>query len=91
MLTVDALGHVVELALHHRPHPILLDSHLPGRAGYAVPQILQTHAETRDIPVVALFAGAMPLDIERGRRAGFRHYLTKPPQINELVQVLMQR
>jgi PAS domain S-box-containing protein len=79
----------VELALHHRPHLILLDIHLPGMDGYAVLQILQTHAETRDIPVVALSADAMPPDIERGRLAGFRHYLTKPLQINELIQVLL--
>ena len=44
--------------------------------------------ETRAIPVVAISAAAMSHDIERGLKAGFKHYLTKPVQLGELLEVL---
>jgi signal transduction histidine kinase/CheY-like chemotaxis protein len=80
----------LELAQRYLPQVILLDIHLPGMDGYAVLKELQSRPETRDIPVIALSADAMPLDVERGLGAGFRHYLTKPIIIAELVATIGQ-
>ncbi len=68
----------IELARSARPDLILLDIQLPGIDGYEVLRRLRAQAETRDIPVIAISAHAMPSDIARGRAAGFDGYLTKP-------------
>ncbi|WP_305908331.1 hypothetical protein Q9L42_011155 [Methylomarinum sp. Ch1-1] len=39
---------------------------------------------TQTIPVVAVSANAMPIDIERGIAAGFDDYLTKPIDMLDL-------
>jgi CheY-like chemotaxis protein len=43
---------------------------------------------TAHIPVVALSANAMPRDIEKGLKAGFFRYLTKPIKVNEFMETL---
>ena len=78
----------LELAQRYLPQVILLDIHLPGMDGYAVLKELQSRPETRDIPVIALSADAMSFDVERGLAAGFRHYLTKPVNLEELVATI---
>jgi PAS domain S-box-containing protein len=80
----------LELARRYAPDVILLDIHLPGMDGYAVLKALQAQPETRDIPVIALSADAMPLDVERGLTAGFRHYLAKPLIMHELLETIAQ-
>jgi len=88
LLTADAPGLGLELALAHRPALILLDINLPDMDGYAVMQCLRESAVTRDIPVVAISANAMPQDLARGKAAGFVEYLTKPLEVDRLVQVI---
>ncbi len=74
----------LELAQHYRPDAILLDIHLPGMDGYAVLEALRSNAVTCHIPVLALSADAMAIDIDRGLTAGFTQYLTKPIQVDQL-------
>jgi len=66
------------LAVNHRPDVILLDIHLPGMSGYEALARLKAMPETRDIPVLALTAAALPGDVANGLTAGFFRYLTKP-------------
>lgn len=66
------------VARDERPDLILLDIQLPGIDGYEVLRRLRADRQTRDIPVIALSANAMPADVARGRAAGFDDYLTKP-------------
>ena len=68
----------IELAVAQRPDIIVLDLNLPGMDGYEVLKRLKTLPETRETPVIALTAAAMPADIGRGLDAGFFNYLTKP-------------
>jgi PAS domain S-box-containing protein len=76
------------LARQLRPSLILLDINLPDIDGYEVLARLRADAATASIPVVALSANAMPADIERGQRAGFLRYLTKPLRIEDLTALL---
>jgi PAS domain S-box-containing protein len=80
----------LELARRYQPDTILLDIHLPDMDGYAVLEALKSHPETRNIPVIALSADAMPIDIERGLKAGFVHYLTKPVKVDELLRAVSE-
>jgi len=76
------------LAQRFNPRVILLDIHLPGMGGYAVLQELRRNPETREIPVVALSADAMDIDVKRGLEAGFKYYLTKPIKMNALFNTI---
>lgn len=68
----------LQMARDQRPDLILLDIQLPGIDGYEVLRRLRAAPDTRDIPVIALTANAMPADVARGRAAGFNDYFTKP-------------
>ena len=78
----------VMLARQQRPDLILMDINLPGMSGYGALQILRDDPATRDIPVIALSANAMPRDIEKGIAAGFFGYLTKPIMVREFMDAL---
>ncbi len=76
------------LARDLRPDVILLDINLPGLSGVELKARLDADPLTRDLPVLALSASAMPQDIQRGKAAGFRDYLTKPLDIAALAGAL---
>jgi two-component system, sensor histidine kinase and response regulator len=80
----------LELARAHKPDVILLDICLPEMDGYQVYAQLCADESTCDIPVIALSASAMPDEIERGLRAGFRRYLTKPIDVVVLRRVVRE-
>jgi hypothetical protein len=84
--TTPSLG--LELARAHRPDLVLLDINLPDMDGYEVMRCLRENPHTRHIPVVAVSANAMPADLERGKAAGFADYLTKPINMDRLMQAV---
>ena len=88
LLTASAPGLGLELALAHRPALILLDINLPDMDGYDVMNCLRENPTTRDIPVVAVSANAMPKDLAHGKAAGFKDYLTKPIEVERLLAVV---
>ncbi len=79
-------GHLgIAMARTHRPDVILMDINLPGISGFEALDILRNDPITRDIPVLAISANAMPRDIRMGKEAGFSDYLTKPIRVNEFL------
>ncbi len=76
------------LARLRAPDLILMDIDLPGIDGYEALRRLQGSAETRAIPVLAVSANAMPLDVARGLEAGFLHYITKPIDVFGFLEIL---
>ena len=70
------------------PDLILLDIQLPGIDGYEVLRRLRADERTRRIPVVAVSANAMPADLAAGKAAGFDAYLTKPVELNTLLETV---
>jgi len=68
----------LDLARSHRPELLLLDIHLPDIDGFQVLARLRADAQTREIPVVAVTAQALPDDVKRVMTAGFDGYLAKP-------------
>ncbi|MCB1954462.1 MAG: response regulator [Rhodocyclaceae bacterium] len=85
LISAHEPGLGLELAKLRVPELILLDINLPGMDGYEVLKRLRADPELAPIPVVALTASAMPGDIERGKRAGFNDYLTKPINVADLL------
>jgi CheY-like chemotaxis protein len=78
------------LAREQLPDAIVLDLHLPDIDGYEVLQALRADPATAGIRVLALSADAAYEARERGLRAGFAVYLTKPVIFDELVAALTQ-
>ena len=82
-------AHTAELGLtlagQHQPDLIFMDINLPGMNGFEALAALRQDNKTKNIPVFALSADTMPHDIERGLKAGFNGYLTKPIIIGEIL------
>jgi CheY-like chemotaxis protein len=78
----------IELARACQPAAILMDINLPDISGFEALKILREDPATAHIPVVAISANAMPRDIEKGLKAGFFRYLTKPIKVNEFMGTL---
>lgn len=83
------VGHQgVEMARRYLPMLILLDINLRGMGGLEVLALLKNDPLTRDIPVIAVSANAMPLDVANGLAAGFFRYLTKPFLVDDFLEIL---
>jgi len=78
----------IQIARDNQPDVILMDINLPGISGFEALQILRSDAATAHIPVIAISANAMPLDIERGMKAGFFRYITKPLKVSEFMEAM---
>jgi signal transduction histidine kinase/ActR/RegA family two-component response regulator len=76
----------LEIARDSLPDVILMDINLPGISGIQALRILLEDPLTRHIPVLAISASAMHGDIKKGMEAGFFRYLTKPINVNELME-----
>lgn len=76
----------LDLAEEHKPDLILLDINLPGMDGYRVLKKLRQREATRDTPVFALSANAMPEDVKKGNDAGFDEYFSKPIDLQALLK-----
>jgi CheY-like chemotaxis protein len=78
----------IEIARASQPDVILMDINLAGINGFEAQKILRSDPATAHIPIIAVSANAMPLDVERGLKAGFFRYITKPIKVNEFMEAL---
>ena len=68
------------------PQLILMDIALPGQSGEDLTRRIKANLAWVDIPIIALTAAAMSGDRERILKAGCDDYLSKPIDINILVE-----
>ena len=78
----------LEIAWISRPEVIVTDINLPDMSGFKILEILRADPATKRIPIIALSANSLPLNVESGLEAGFFRYLTKPVQANEFLKTL---
>jgi signal transduction histidine kinase/ActR/RegA family two-component response regulator len=78
----------IGIAREARPDVILTDINLAGINGFEVLDILRSDSSTAHIAVIALSANAMPRTIEKGLKAGFFSYITKPIKVDEFMEAL---
>jgi CheY-like chemotaxis protein len=78
----------IDLVRQHHPDLILLDLHLPDLHGREVLERLKRDPATAAIPVVVLSADATPAQFERLLAAGAAGYLTKPIDVESLLNIV---
>lgn len=78
----------LEMVQRRKPDIILLDVNLPGIGGLEVLKRLKESESTRDIPVFAISAAAMPREVKKGEEAGFVDYLVKPINVNATINAI---
>ena len=82
-------AHTAELGLEmaEREHPdlILMDINLPGMNGVEALKRLQSSSSLHKTPVIAVSANAMRKDIEHALQIGFKAYIAKPFQIEDIL------
>ena len=78
----------IEIARTSQPSVIMMDINLPGISGLEALKILREDPTTAHIPIIAVSANALPLDIEKGLKAGLFLYITKPIKVKELMEAL---
>jgi DNA-binding response OmpR family regulator len=67
------------------PDLIVLDIMMPEIDGFQVLEYIKTHQETKNIPVIMLTAKSQDIDVLKGYQEGIASYMTKPFNLNELV------
>ncbi|WP_396587435.1 ATP-binding protein [Bermanella sp. R86510] len=86
----EAIDHLKQSTSHY--DFILMDCQMPGMDGYEATRLIrngQAGERFTNIPIIALTANAMKGDKERCIEAGMTDYLSKPIDMNELIQVLV--
>jgi CheY-like chemotaxis protein len=78
----------LERARRMNPDLILLDVMMPKMDGYRVCRLLKYDSQFRDIPVVMLTARTGPQDIQTGVEVGADEYLTKPFDLEEMIELV---
>jgi two-component system, sensor histidine kinase len=73
------------------PDAVLLDIGMPGTDGYDVARQIRSTAAHADVLLIALTGWGQDEDRARSIRAGFDHHLVKPPDIDRLRSLLVER
>ena len=82
-----ALG--LQAILDHRPDLVVCDCLMPMMSGIELLQTLRRdHPDYDDVPFIFLSAHANESDVERGKQTGAEHYLTKPIDLDLLVETV---
>ncbi|MBE9525503.1 MAG: response regulator [Proteobacteria bacterium] len=90
LISADNAESGLDLARAFLPELILLDINLSKMNGYELLSEFQADIKLKDIPVIAVTANAMILDVEQGKAAGFSDYLTKPLNIEKFISTVDQ-
>jgi len=67
---------------------VLMDMMMPDMDGYEAMSKMKNHPKMKDIPVIAVTAQAMVGDRDRCLKAGAVGYISKPVNVDDLVEEL---
>lgn len=79
----------ISLARHHCPDVLISDIGLPGMSGYEIAEVFRNDEKLKNVYLIALSGYAQPEDIARSHKAGFRHHLAKPVNLEGLKAALL--
>ncbi len=90
VLSISEPASTLTQLVRQKPALILLDINMPEINGYELCQMLQRSRKLRDIPVVMLTGREGMVDRLRAKLVGANHYLTKPFNPQELIEVVQR-
>ncbi len=88
LLTAPQAQVGIDLARAHVPDLILMDINLPEIDGIEAFRRLSILESTKHIPVIAVSANAMELDIKKALKIGFKAYIKKPFDLKKFMQTI---
>lgn len=68
-----------------RPDLIVLDIMMPEIDGFQVLEYIKGDSKIKNVPVIMLTAKSQDIDVLKGYQEGIASYMTKPFNLNELV------
>jgi CheY-like chemotaxis protein len=78
----------VNAAFKQKPDLIIMDMSMPEMDGWTATNLIKKEEQTKAIPVIAVTAHALPGDRQRAMDAGCDEYITKPMDLDELVETV---
>jgi len=78
----------VTAARKQKPDLILMDLSMPEMDGWTATGLIKRDMQTSSIPLIALTAHALPGDRQRAMDAGCDEYITKPMDLDDLVEAV---
>lgn len=76
--------------IENKPDLILLDLLLPNADGYSICKFLRDSPVFEKTPIIILTGRNTPIDRVRAKLVGATEFLAKPPQTQELIQILQK-
>lgn len=80
----------LDQAGRHSPDLVLLDIMMPGMDGFEVVEKLRRETATSTVPIILLTARGQDTDVIKGYQLGVSSYLTKPFNLDELVDTIRE-
>lgn len=80
----------LEQVARQAPDLVLLDIMMPEMDGFEVVDRLRQHAPTARVPIILLTARGQDTDVIKGYQMGVSSYLTKPFNLDELVDTIRE-
>jgi len=87
---MDAREGLEKLSAERDVGLVLLDMMMPGMDGYETLSLIRAEGQWKELPVVAVTAQAMAGDREQCLSAGATDYLSKPIDVDRLLEMLKQ-
>ncbi len=86
----SALDPVTGLAaiVNEEPDLILLDLNMPAGGGFLMAERVMRHPELNPIPIVVVSANKQPEAKEKAKELGIEHFVEKPFEASELIEVI---
>ncbi|MBI2687008.1 MAG: response regulator [Acidobacteria bacterium] len=78
----------IRMTREHQPEIVLMDMSLPVIDGWEATRRLKADPATKDIPVIALTAHALPAERDKALEAGCAAFETKPIDFPKLLAVM---
>jgi len=76
--TVDSAIEALKMCENGAEFDIIIsDIEMPGMSGFEFVEALRKDSRWADVPVIALSSHATPVDMDRGRKAGFSNHVAK--------------
>ena len=80
----------LEQAALQTPDLVLLDIMMPEMDGFEVVESLRAQEKTSRVPIILLTARGQDTDVLKGYQLGVSSYLTKPFNLDELVETIRE-